>query len=87
MTDTATHELTDTELAILEFERLTWKFAGAKESAIMDQFGMTATRYYLVLNTLIDRPESLAVDGPLVHRLRRLRDLRQAQRSNHRLPA
>ena len=49
-----------------------WKYAGAKEQAIRAQFGMSATRYYQVLNALIDRPEALAFDPLLVKRLRRL---------------
>src|SRR5918911_502847 len=61
---------------ILAFERQWWKYAGAKEQAIRELFGMSATRYYQVLNALIDRPEALAVDPLLVKRLRRLRDTR-----------
>ena len=34
---------------------------------------MSATRYYQVLNALVDRPEALAADPMLVKRLRRLR--------------
>jgi hypothetical protein len=56
-----------------------------QEQAIRDQFGMSATRYYQVLNALIDRPESLAFDPLLVKRLRRLRAARQRQRSARRL--
>ena len=78
-------ELTDTETAILTFERQWWKYAGAKESAIREQFGMSATRYFQVLNALIDRPEALAADPMLVRRLRRLRSERQRQRSARRL--
>jgi hypothetical protein len=78
-------ELTDTETAILTFERQWWKYAGAKESAVREQFGMSATRYYQVLNVLIDRPEALAADPLLVRRLRRLRAHRQHQRSARRL--
>ena len=46
---------------------------------------MSSTRYYQVLNALIDRPEALAVDPMLVKRLRRLRSARQRQRSARRL--
>ena len=78
-------ELSERDRAILEFERQWWKYAGAKESAVREQFDMSATRYYQVLNSLIDRPEALAVDPLLVHRLRRLRSQRQRQRSARRL--
>ena len=70
---------------ILEFERQWWKYAGAKETAIRDSFDMSATRYYQVLNALIDTPEALAADPMLVKRLRRLRASRQRQRSARRL--
>ena len=46
---------------------------------------MSSTRYYQVLNALIDRPEALVHDPLLVRRLRRLRASRQRQRSARRL--
>ena len=67
------------EREMLAFERQWWRFAGAKEAAIREQFGMSATRYYQVLNTLVDRPEALALDPLLVRRLRRMRAARQRQ--------
>lgn len=70
---------------ILEFERHWWKFAGAKEQAVREKFDMGSTRYYQVLNALIDRPEALEADPLLVRRLRRLRASRQRQRSARRL--
>jgi hypothetical protein len=70
---------------ILALERHWWKYSGAKEQAIRELFGMSATRYYQVLNALIDRPEALAHDPMLVKRLRRLRQARQRARSARRL--
>ncbi|HEY2041877.1 MAG TPA: DUF3263 domain-containing protein [Jatrophihabitans sp.] len=70
---------------VLAFERQWWKYAGAKEQAIRELFDMSATRYYQVLNALIDTPEALAADPMLVKRLRRLRASRQRQRSARRL--
>ena len=67
---------------ILAFERQWWRFAGAKEAAIRETFDMSPTRYYQVLNALIDRPEALAADPLLVRRLRRMRSARQRPRSN-----
>nr|MBA2477365.1 DUF3263 domain-containing protein [Sporichthyaceae bacterium] len=43
------------------------------------------TRYYQVLNALIDRPEALAYDPMLIKRLRRLRATRQRTRAARRL--
>src|SRR3981189_1289412 len=70
---------------ILAFEREWWKFAGSKEEAIRELFSMSATRYYQVLNALVDRPEALAADPMLVKRLRRLRASRQKARAARRL--
>jgi hypothetical protein len=81
----ATGELTDRDREILAFERNWWKYAGAKEQAVRDLFDMSATRYYQVLNALLDRPEALAADPMLVKRLRRLRAARQRARSARRL--
>lgn len=85
-TDTDQHQgLTDRHHAMLEFEQHWWKYAGAKEQAVRERFGVASTRYYQELNALIDRPEALAVDPLLVRRLRRLRAARQRQRSARRL--
>ncbi|MGB3773185.1 MAG: DUF3263 domain-containing protein [Rhodococcus sp. (in: high G+C Gram-positive bacteria)] len=70
---------------ILSFERQWWKYAGAKEEAIKELFDMSATRYYQVLNALVDKPEALAADPMLVKRLRRLRASRQKARAARRL--
>jgi hypothetical protein len=72
--------LTSRELAMLAFERRWWRVAGAKETAIRDRFGLSPTRYYQVLNALVDRSEALAADPLLVRRLRRVRAARQRTR-------
>ena len=77
--------LTRRDREILAFERQWWKYAGAKEQAIRELFDMSTTRYYQVLNALIDSPAALAADPMLVKRLRRLRASRQRQRSARRL--
>ena len=84
-TTRAAPSLGERDREILEFERQWWKYAGAKETAIREKFDMSATRYYQVLNALIDRPEALAADPLLVRRLRRLRAERQRARSARRL--
>ena len=82
---TVTDGLTRREHDILAFERQWWKYAGSKEDAIKELFAMSATRYYQVLNALVDRPEALAADPMLVKRLRRLRASRQKARAARRL--
>jgi hypothetical protein len=83
--EAAAGELSARDSEILEFERQWWKYAGAKETAIRESFDMSATRYYQVLNALIDRADALAEDPLLVRRLRRLRAERQRVRSARRL--
>ncbi|MGH4015948.1 MAG: DUF3263 domain-containing protein [Pseudonocardiaceae bacterium] len=80
-----TKGLSHREREILAFERQWWKYAGAKEQAIRELFDMSATRYYQVLNGLIDRREALAADPMLIKRLRRLRASRQRARAARRL--
>ncbi len=83
--DEAADGLQRRDREILAFERQWWKYAGAKEQAIRELFDMSSTRYYQVLNSLIDNPTALAADPMLVKRLRRLRASRQRQRSARRL--
>jgi hypothetical protein len=80
-------DLSDRDREILAFERQWWKYAGAKEQAIRELFDMNATRYYQVLNALIDNPAALAADPMLIKRLHRLRATRQRARSARRLDA
>jgi hypothetical protein len=80
-------DLTDRDHEIIAFERQWWKYAGAKEQAIRELFDMSATRYYQVLNALIDNPAALEADPMLIKRLHRLRASRQRARSARRLDA
>ncbi|MEU7822180.1 DUF3263 domain-containing protein [Catellatospora sp. NPDC049133] len=73
--------LSERERHILAFEQRWWRHAGAKEQAIRDQFEVSATRYYQLLNALLDNPAALAHDPVLVGRLRRLRGSRARTRS------
>jgi hypothetical protein len=77
--------LTDTEQRVLAFERQWWRYAGAKEQAVHDLFGWSPTRYFQVLNELIDNPAALVAEPLLVKRLRRVRAARQRDRSQRRL--
>ncbi|WP_424190390.1 DUF3263 domain-containing protein [Actinokineospora sp. G85] len=77
--------LSDRERAVLAFELQWWKSPGSKEQAIRERFGLSSTRYYQVLNELIDKNEALEAEPMLVRRLRRLRESRQRARSARRL--
>jgi len=73
--------LSERDQRILTFERQWWKHAGAKEEAIRAEFGLSAARYYQVLNAVLDAPGAIAFDPMLVGRLHRMRDARTAARS------
>ncbi len=61
--------LSATELEMLEFEKRSWHYAGAKDRDISETFGMTPTRYYQKLARLIGTERAFAYDPMLVHRL------------------
>nr|WP_229698375.1 DUF3263 domain-containing protein [Wenjunlia tyrosinilytica] len=65
---------------MLDLARRTWSRPGAKERAIREQLGMSPTRYYQVLNALLDTPDALEHDPVTVNRLRRMRDARRSRR-------
>lgn len=61
------------DLEVLAFERTPWRYPGAKAEAIRIRFGVTDTRYYQRLNSIIDQPGAVAYDAQLVNRLLRRR--------------
>jgi hypothetical protein len=73
-------ELTDRDRAILDFERSWWAEAGPKEALIREKFELSATRYYQILNELLESQEACDYDPLVVRRLRRLRDRRRRAR-------
>lgn len=73
--------LTDLDRQFLAFERGRWKYAGAKDTAVRDTFGLTATRYYQLLGEITNKPAALEYDPQLVNRLRRLRQTRRQARA------
>ena len=73
-------ELSQRDVDILDFERSWWKHAGAKDRAIRDRFDMSSTRYYQLLNDLLENPAAMSHDPILVKRRKRLRQYRQQQR-------
>ncbi|WP_425474192.1 DUF3263 domain-containing protein [Saccharopolyspora dendranthemae] len=77
--------LTDRELGILAFEAQWWKRSGKKDIAIRELFDMSASRYYQLLNTLLDSPAAFSADPMLIKRLRKARAARQRARAAQRL--
>ncbi|QQN78049.1 DUF3263 domain-containing protein [Streptomyces sp. XC 2026] len=72
--------LSERELAVLAVERQGWAGSGTKERAIRERLGISPTRYYQLLNALLDDERALAHDPVTVNRLRRLRDVRRGGR-------
>ncbi len=72
--------LSDRQRAILDFEGTWWREPGPKEAAIRARFELSPTRYYELLNELLEDPEAMDHDPLVVRRLRRLRDRRRRQR-------
>jgi hypothetical protein len=72
--------LTEADRAVLRFERQWFRHRGSKEAAILADFGWSATRYYQVLNALLDNPDAMICEPVVVGRLRRLRAARQQAR-------
>jgi hypothetical protein len=61
------------DVAVLAVEARGWPGPGAKERAVRERLGMSPTRYYQLLNALLDDPRALAHDPVTVNRLRRVR--------------
>lgn len=80
MTTEASEALTELDLAIVAIEKQRWRFGGAKVATIQETLGWSETRYYQVLNAMLDRPEVERAEPALVHRLRRIRERRAAAR-------
>ncbi|WP_247616939.1 DUF3263 domain-containing protein [Streptomyces sp. MK37H] len=72
--------LSERDLAVLAVERRGWPGPGAKERAIRERLGLSPTRYYQLLNALLDDPRALEHDPVTVNRLRRIRDERRERR-------
>jgi hypothetical protein len=73
-------EFSDRDRAVLDFERAAWQVEGPKEAAIRARLGISATRYYELLQRLCDMPAARAYDPLVILRLRRQRDRRRRAR-------
>jgi hypothetical protein len=73
--------LNDVERRMLDLEHEDWsKSPGGKEQAIRDRLGLSAIRYYQLLNHLLGTEAALEYDPIVVKRLLRLRDRRHRAR-------
>lgn len=83
----ATVPLTRAQMEVLEFERLSWKYLGAKQAAIFERFDMSLTRYSQLVNHIISLPAAEVYDPTTVRRLRRVKEQQRASRDRRALPA
>lgn len=72
--------LSERDRAVLAVERQSWAGPGAKERAIRERLGISPTRYYQLLNALLDDRRALEADPVTVNRLRRVREARRGRR-------
>ncbi|MFI7103407.1 DUF3263 domain-containing protein [Streptomyces sp. NPDC050161] len=68
------------DTAVLAVERRSWPSAGPKERYIRERLGLSPTRYYQLLNALLDDVRALEHDPVTVNRLRRVRAARRTRR-------
>lgn len=66
--------MTDDEKRMLDLAGARWRYAGSLEQAVRDDLGISLTRFWQLVNRLIDREDALAHDPVTVNRLRRIRD-------------
>jgi len=67
---------------ILAFENKWTKHSGRKSDHIIRELGLTRARYFQMLNAILDDPAALAHDPVTVHRLRKVREERAANRAS-----
>lgn len=72
--------ITERDKAILDFERSWWAEPGPKEAAIRERFELSATRYYQILQELVDDADAMAYDPLVIRRLLRSRSRRRRER-------
>jgi hypothetical protein len=75
--------LTVRETMALTLADTPYRYPGAREARALDHLGLTPTRFYALVNRLIDEPRAEAWDARVVRRLRRLRE-RRAEARNYR---
>ena len=76
---TAVTDLTDRQIAMLEFEAEWWRWTGAKAEAVADEFGTTLDAHHAELDELTATDGALEHDLLLVKRLRRQAQQRARQ--------
>ena len=73
--------LTDRDRAVLDVERRHWRYAAMKEAAIRAEVGISALRYYQILNSLTGTADAWEYAPQALARVVRLRDRARLRRS------
>ncbi|ANA85246.1 DUF3263 domain-containing protein [Gordonia phage BritBrat] len=68
--------MTDEERRMLDLAGERWNYPGNLEQMIRDEFGISLTRFWQIVNRLLDTREALEYSPQVVNRLRRLRTRR-----------
>ncbi|MDP8959794.1 MAG: DUF3263 domain-containing protein [Actinomycetota bacterium] len=77
--------LSQQDRSVLDFERSWWMEPCPKEEAIRKRLHMSSTRYYQILNRLLQDPVAMEYDPLTIRRLLRLREGGRRQRVERRL--
>lgn len=72
--------LSDKEKAVLDFEGSWWQEGGPKEVRIREQLELSPTRYYALLQELMESAEAMEYSPLVVRRMRRMRERRRRAR-------
>jgi hypothetical protein len=72
--------MTDADL-LLDLAARHYAYAGARDQAILDEAGMSPTRFWQRVNVLIDDPATCQAHPVVTARLRRQRQARQRSRA------
>jgi hypothetical protein len=78
--ETTRVELADRDRAILDLERTWWLDGEVKGDAIRRRVRLSPSRYYRLLQDLLENPAAMAYDPLVVRRLRRERSARRRAR-------
>jgi len=72
--------LTARDIAVLDFERQWRHLPGSKHENIRTRLQLSSSRYYELLNALLDSPDAAAYDPLTVKRAQRVRESRRRSR-------
>jgi len=72
--------LSDSQRAVIDFERTWWTRTGPKEQGIRAVLGISPSAYYRALGSVLDDAEAMAYDPLVIRRARRTREQRRQAR-------